>query len=137
MIFLINLPFNVSAQNADIVVSDEWARPIIIVGRPGGAYFNIENKGDVDDKLMSVSSSVSPRVEMHEHTMKDGVMKMSKVDFIEVSAGKTITLEPGGYHIMLFETVKKYAPGDEIDLILNFEKAETIEKTVKVLAKNP
>ncbi|MBT5187520.1 MAG: copper chaperone PCu(A)C [Kordiimonadaceae bacterium] len=137
LIFLISLPFAANAEDEDIVISKEWARPILIAGRPGGAYFLIENKGNEDDKLISLSSSISPRVEMHEHTMKDGVMKMSKVEAIEVSAGGSTELKPGGYHIMLFDTANKYGVGDEIDLKLNFEKSGTIDATVKVLAKQP
>ena len=137
LIFLITVPFSAIAADGDIVISKEWARPILIAGRPGGVYFLIENKGSADDKLISLSSSISPGVEMHEHTMKDGVMKMSKVDAIEISAGGSTQLKPGGYHIMMFNTDNKYGVGDEIDLKLNFEKSGTIETTVKILARQP
>lgn len=134
---LITLPLDVQAQQSDIIISDQWARPIIIAGRPGSAYFHIENKGAEADRLVNVTSSVSPRLEIHEHTMKDGVMKMGQVDGIDVPAGGSVELKPGGYHIMIFESTRKYAPGDEIDLMLTFEKAGTIEKTVPVMTKQP
>ena len=134
---LLTMPMVSNAQQGDIVVSGEWARPILIAGRPGGAYFHIQNNGGDADKLINVTSSVSPRVEIHEHTMKDGVMKMSQVMALEVPAGGSVELKPGGYHIMIFETTSKYGPGDTIDLKLNFEKAGIIEKTVKVMAKQP
>ncbi len=131
------VPFTVFSADSEIIVSGEWARPILIEGRPGSAYFHIENKGDTVDKLVSVTSSVSPRVEIHEHTMKDGVMKMSQVPSIDIPASGTVELKPGGYHIMIFETSTKYELGDEIDLNLNFEKAGEIKKTVKVMAQPP
>ena len=131
------MPFTAFSADNEIIISGEWARPILIEGRPGSAYFHIENKGDVVDKLVSVTSSVSPRVEIHEHTMKDGVMKMSQVQSIDIPASGTVELKPGGYHIMIFETSTKYEPGDEIDLNLNFEKAGEIKKTVKVMAQPP
>lgn len=134
---LFTMPMVSNAQEGDIVVSGEWARPILIAGRPGGAYFHIQNNGDNADKLISVTSSVSPRVEIHEHTMKDGVMKMSQVMALDVPAGGKVELKPGGYHIMIFDTATKYGPGDTIDLKLNFEKAGTIEKTLQVMAKQP
>ena len=74
---------------------------------------------------------------MHEHTMKDGVMKMSQVMSIDVPAGGTVELKPGGYHIMLFETANKYGPGDKIDLTLKFESGLTVAKELNVLTKQP
>jgi len=137
IVALIMLPIGATAQQGDLVVSDEWARPILIAGRPGGAYFTIKNNSSADDKLVGVMSSVSARVEMHEHTMKDGVMKMSQVMSIDVPAGGEVELKPGGYHIMLFETKSKYGPGDKIDLTLKFESGATIEKELAVMAKQP
>lgn len=134
--FLMSVPFVASAQEDDIVVSGEWARPILIAGRPGGAYFHIKNNGAEADKLVSATSSISPRVEVHEHTMTDGVMKMSQVEGgLEIPAGGDVELKPGSYHIMMFDTDNKYGPGDKIDLKLEFEKAGTVEKTLGVRAR--
>jgi len=134
--FLMVIPFVASAQESDIVVSSEWARPILIAGRPGGAFFNVKNNGSEADTLIAASSSISPRVEIHTHTMTDGVMRMSQVEGgLEIPAGGEVQLKPGSYHIMMFETDNKYAPGDKIDLKLQFEKAGTIEKTVEVRAR--
>ena len=137
IIVLITVPLTVQAEQSDIIVSAVWARPILIAGRPGSAYFHIENNAGVADRLTSVTSTISPRLEIHEHTMKDGVMKMGQVDFIDVPASGSVELKPGGYHIMIFESTKKYVPGDEIDLTLTFEKAGAIEKIVKVMTKQP
>lgn len=136
-LFLLATQFNAYAEQGDMVISKQWARPILIAGRPGGAYFHIQNNGSADDKLISVTSSLSPRVEIHEHTMKDGVMRMSQVDYIEITAGNGVQLKPGGYHIMIFNVKHTYAPGDKIDLTLNFEKSGSVEKTLTVLAKAP
>ncbi len=132
---LFSLQLNANAQESDIVITNEWARPILIAGRPGSAYFNIENKGNEADKLVSVTSVVSPRLEIHEHTMKDGVMKMGQVEYIEISAGGRVELKPGGYHIMIFDASSKYEVGDQIDLTLHFEKAGSISKTFNVLSQ--
>lgn len=130
------IPFAAKAEEGDIVVSSEWARPILIAGRPGGAFFNVKNNGAEADKLVGASSSISPRVEIHTHNMVDGVMKMRQVEGgIEIPAGGEVELKPGSYHIMLFETDNKYAPGDKIDLKLQFEKAGMIEKTLEVRAR--
>lgn len=133
---LLGMPFAANAQSGGVAVTDEWARPILVAGRPGGAFFNIKNNGKEADKLVGASSSISPRVEIHTHSMVDGVMKMRQVEGgLDIPAGETVELKPGSYHIMMFETNNKYAPGDKIDLKLEFEKAGTIEKTLEVRAR--
>lgn len=133
---LLGIPFAANAQSGGVAVTDEWARPILVAGRPGGAFFNIKNNGTEADKLVGASSSISPRVEIHTHSMVDGVMKMRQVEGgLDIPAGETVELKPGSYHIMMFETNNKYAPGDKIDLKLEFEKAGTIEKTLEVRAR--
>lgn len=124
------------SQVKDVTIEGAWARPILIAGRPGGAYFHVKNNGTEADRLIAASSSISPRVEIHQHTMKDGVMKMSKVEGgLVVPAGGEVELKPGGYHIMLFDTDNKYGPGDKFDLTLTFEKAGEIKKTLVVRAR--
>lgn len=134
---LSSIHINIHAQEGDLVISNEWARPILIAGRPGGAYLQIENTGDHDDKLLSVTSTISPRIEIHEHTMTDGVMKMSKVEYLEIKAKSSVELKPGGYHLMIFDTASKYEAGDQIDLTLNFESGNSIEKTLNVMKSKP
>lgn len=125
-------------QEGEIVITDEWARPVLIAGRPGGAYLIIQNNGSDADKLVSAEASIAARVEIHEHTMTDGVMRMSEVEGgIEIPAGEKVELKPGGYHVMMFETDGTYAPGDTIDLKLTFEKAGVIEKTLEIKARQP
>ena len=135
--------FAVNAEQIDISISrdisitDEWARPIIIAGRPGGAYFTIKNNNQETDSLINVTSSISQRVEMHEHTMKNGVMKMSQVSSIDIPTRGTVELKPGGYHIMIFEPHRKYTLGDSIDLTLEFESGIIIKKILEVHARQP
>jgi copper(I)-binding protein len=133
---LFTCSFTVSAQESDIEVSNEWARPVLIAGRPGGAYLHIKNNGDTADRLVSATASIATRVEIHEHTMTDGVMRMAQVmGGLEVPAGGEVELKPGGYHIMMFNTDNKYAPGDKFDMTLTFEKAGEIKKTLVVRAR--
>ena len=126
------------AQSSDIEISGEWARPVLIAGRPGGAFFTIENKGSEADRLVSAEANIASRTEIHNHTMTDGVMRMAEVEGgLEIPAGGKVELKPGSYHIMMFETDNKYGPGETIDLKLNFEKAGTIEKTLEIKARQP
>ena len=87
-------------------------------------YFELTNHG-ADDRLVSISSPVSPRVEMHTHLNENGVMKMRKIDGLDLPAGETVTFKPGSYHIMMFKTVMSDAETD-VSLTFNFETAPSV-----------
>lgn len=63
-----------------------------------------------------------------------GMMKMQPVDKIEIPAGGTVKLEPGGYHVMMLDMGKTLNPGDTIEVTLTFEKAGTKKVTAEVRA---
>lgn len=139
-IFLVILSAHIGvyAQETDIAISGEWARPVLVAGRPGGAYMMISNNGAEADRLISATASIASRVEIHEHTMTQGVMRMGEVKGgLAIPAGGTVELKPGGYHIMMFETDNTYGIGDKIELKLTFEKAGTIEKILEIKARQP
>lgn len=116
------------AWAAQISVTDAWVRATM-PGQPvGGAYMQI--RSDADARLIGVSSSVVPRVEVHEMTMDDDMMRMREVKAIDLPKGKTVSLEPGGFHIMLMNLKKPIAAGDSIPLTLVIEsdgKRQTVE----------
>jgi len=123
-----------AAWAANISVTDAWARATM-PGQPvSGAYMQIQ--ADADARLLSVSSSVVPRVEVHEMNMDGGVMRMREVKSIELPKGKTVSLEPGGFHIMLMNLKKPIAAGDVIPLTLIVESGGKQQKVeVKAVAR--
>ncbi|WP_324779695.1 copper chaperone PCu(A)C [Thiobacillus sedimenti] len=125
-----------SAWAANLAVTDAWARATV-PGQPvSGAYMQI--RSDADARLVGVTSTAVPRVEVHEMSMDGGVMRMREVKAIELPKGKTVSLEPGGYHIMLMNLKKPIAAGDVIPLTLVIEadgKRQTVE--VKAEARAP
>lgn len=117
-----------SAWSATISVTDAWARSTVPGQQVSGAYMQIQS--DADARLVGVSSPAIPRVEMHEMKMDGGVMKMREVKAIELPKGKTVSLQPGGYHVMLMNLEKPIAAGDRIPLTLVVEsggKKQTVE----------
>lgn len=125
------------AGDTDISVSAAWARPTILMNRPGAAYFMLHNRGDVADRLISVSSPMTARIELHVHKHDDGVMRMMQVDSIPIPARSRTEVAPGGYHLMLFGLKKKLNMGDELPLTLTFEHGRAISVTAKVMKKAP
>ena len=101
--------------------------------RPTAAYVTISNDGTEADRLVGASSSEFDSAELHNVTMQDGIMKMFPVEGIDLPAGDTTELAPGGYHIMLFGAKKLFKPGDEFPLTLTFEKAG--EATIQAMVE--
>ncbi len=98
----------------------------------GAAFLQIENKG-ADDALLSASSPVASKVEIHTMTMEGDVMKMRALPQVELNAGQKLDMKPGsGVHLMLMGLKKPLAVGDKFALTLVFRKAGKLEATVEV-----
>ncbi len=110
----------------DLVIKHPWARPTPPVADAGAAYFIVDNSRGADDRLLSAEADISQRVELHTHLMEGDVMMMRKVDTIEMPAGQTVALQPGGLHIMFIGLQAPLVEGDRFPLTLNFEKAGAV-----------
>ncbi len=115
----------VQAKAGQLSIGNATAR-FLIEGRPGAVFLSIDNKGG-DDKLIAASSALSARVELHTHTMDNGVMKMRPVEAIEIPANSKTELKSGGYHIMMFDVETMPEMGATVPLTLTFEKAGTVQ----------
>ncbi|HTO31302.1 MAG TPA: DUF1775 domain-containing protein [Pararhizobium sp.] len=99
----------------------------------GGGGFTVKNEGSEDDILLSVESPAAGRVELHEMTMQNDVMKMRKLEGgIAVPAGQTVELKNGGLHLMFMDVMKPFVEGDTIPVTLTFEKAGKVELMLPV-----
>lgn len=121
---------------ADVRVTDAWARATVPGQKVSGAYMNIQS--DTDARLVSATSAAVPRVEVHEMKMEGDVMRMREVKFIDLPGGKAVSLEPGGYHIMLMNLKQPIKAGEIVPIVLTIEsggKRQTVE--VKAAARAP
>ena len=117
----------------DLVISQAWSRATPNGAKIGAGYLTIENKGATADKLVGVSGDVSPRIEVHEMSMNNGVMKMRPVDGgLTIDPGKTVKLGPGGFHLMIMDLKNPLKQGDKLPLTLQFEKAGKVAVTLDV-----
>jgi copper(I)-binding protein len=117
----------------DLEISGAFARATLPNAPVGGAFLTITNTGMSDDRLVSASSPVAGVTQLHEMKMEDNVMKMAELpDGIPVPAGQTVTLGPGGLHIMLMDLRRPLVEGTTVPLTLTFEKAGTIEVQVAI-----
>lgn len=90
------------------------------------AFLSISNSGTEADRLLRVESNLAETVELHLSEMKDGVMMMRPVEGIDLPAGATVELKPGGYHIMLINLKQELKPLEKYPLTLVFEKAGSL-----------
>jgi len=116
-----------SASVVSPTISGVWVRPPIGPERPAAGYLTIVGHPDVGDALVAAESAVAASVEIHQ-TMTDasGMSAMHPVDRIDIPAGATVVLEPGGYHLMLMGVSGALEPGESVELILTFETAGTV-----------
>jgi copper(I)-binding protein len=113
-------------------ISNAFARATPPGAKVAGAFMSIENQGKETDRLVSASSPVAGLVEIHEMAMDGGLMKMRAVKGIDLKPGATVELRPGGYHVMLEDLKQPLKQGEQVPVLLTFEKAGTVEIKVKV-----
>jgi len=114
-------------KHGGIMVEQPWARASAGPAKAGAAYMTLANMGNEADRLIDVKSELAARTEMHNHIMENGVMKMRKVDGIEVAPGTPTALQPGGLHIMFLGLKKPFVEGEKLPLTLVFKNAGVIK----------
>jgi hypothetical protein len=128
VVFLLAAP---PAWSGEISVKDQWVRQ----NPPGtsvtAAYMVIENASSAGDELLEASCSCSAAASLHVTEMRDDSMAMKEVASIEIPAGGSVALSPGGYHVML-----EGLSGDmkeSVILELKFRSGARISVTAPVL----
>ncbi|WP_048648626.1 DUF1775 domain-containing protein [Nitratireductor soli] len=117
----------------DLKITTAWARAMLPGQPSGGGYLTIENTGAADDRLLSVASPSAGRVEVHTMEMNNDVMVMRPVEGgLAIPAGETVTLKPGGLHMMFMEVTAPFKEGAAVPVTLEFEKAGAVELELKV-----
>jgi periplasmic copper chaperone A len=120
------------AGGTEIQIFDAWARPTPPGAQVGAVYFAVKNRGGQDDQLLSVASAVAASVQIHETQTVKGVMQMRPVTSVNCPAGSTVTVAPGGLHVMLLGLKQPLAAGSRFDLALRFRNAGSLTLQVPV-----
>lgn len=100
----------------------------------GGAFLTIKNQGTTSDKLVSARTPAAGTVQIHSMSMDGGVMRMREIGALDVAAGTTVALQPGGYHLMLLDLKQPLVAGSKLPMTLTFEHAGSIKVDVEVEA---
>ncbi|WP_415760649.1 copper chaperone PCu(A)C [Pseudomonas sp. LT1P18] len=127
---LLGMAWQVSAQSQ---VNNAWVRATVAGQPSSGAFMTLQ--ADTDSKLISVQSPVAKLVQIHQSSMKDDVMSMQQVESVALPAGKPVSFDPHGYHIMLMDLTAQIKEGDTVPLTLTVENAKGEKETIKVEAQ--
>ena len=121
-----------TAPSSALDVQQVWARATPAGARTGAIYLTVVNGTGADDKLVGASTPAAREAQLHTMIDEGGIMKMRPLASIEIKAGATVTLKPGGTHVMLLGLQKPLKPGTSFPLTLEFEKSGKREVTVSV-----
>lgn len=120
-----------SPHHPSIEVEQPWARATASA-TVGAVYMTIHERSNVPDKLVAATSPVAESIEVHAHTMEDGVMRMRRVTAVDVAPSSPATFAPGSLHLMLVGLKHSLVRSQTFPLSLTFQNAGTVEVTVTV-----
>ncbi len=117
-----------------LTLSNLWARATPPKAPTGAGYLTIANQGGDADTLIAVSTPAAETSELHIMEVKDGIMTMHPVaGGIKIPAGETVTLGPGGYHLMFIRLKHDLKQGEMLPVTLTFAKAGTVEAMLPIM----
>ncbi|HRO51280.1 MAG TPA: DUF1775 domain-containing protein [Hyphomicrobium sp.] len=122
-----------TAKSGALAIEGAWARATPHGAKVGAGYLTILNTGSTADTLIAISAPVAGKSEVHDMTMTDGVMRMRALpEGIEIPAGGTVTLAPGGKHLMFMDLKEPLVAGASLPVTLTFKNGGTVEATFPI-----
>lgn len=117
---------------AQVRVSDPWVRATVPRQQVSGAFMRLSSSRDM--RLVEARTPVAGVVEIHEMAMDKGIMRMRPVPGVNLPAGKTVELKPGGYHVMLMDLKRQLKEGESVPITLVIEGKDGKRETLEVKA---
>jgi copper(I)-binding protein len=117
-----------------ITVADAWVRPALVSGNTA-AYMRITNHTDTPITLTSITADFAGIVQIHQTVVENDMAHMQHLENgMRIGAGETLTLQPGGYHVMLMNVQQALNEGETVSLGLTFDNGETL--TIEAEVRN-
>ena len=121
-----------------LLIGDPWARGVSDVAPECGGFFTVTNKSGTADRLVSASSSLAERIEIHAIKVVGGDIKMRPLpDGLRIPAETTLTLKPRGYHLLLLGLKAPLTKGESLPVTLLFDEAGSVELELVIRAPGP
>ncbi len=121
---------------ADIIVDNAYVPQVPPGSMAYAAYLSITNSGAEARTVVGISSPVFGMTHLHHTMMKDGVSSMKSMDKLVIEPGNTVTLQPGGMHIMLMKPAEDVMAAGMVPIKLEFKDGEIIEFNVSIRTLN-
>ncbi len=120
-------------KSNDLMIHNPYVRATPPHSQTSAAFMHIMNTSAKERVLVSATTFVADRVELHTNIKEAEIMKMRQVDSFEIPANGSVSLKPGGLHIMLFDLKKSLKEGDSVKISLTFANGQ--EKTIDAPVK--
>jgi copper(I)-binding protein len=116
----------------EVKVEDAWVRGTVAQQKATGAFMRLTPSANA--RLVAAESPVAGVVEIHEMAMEKDVMRMRQIPGLDLAAGRTTELKPGGYHVMLMDLKQPLQAGQNVPITLVFEDAARQRFTQQIAA---
>lgn len=117
-------------------IGDPWARGESDAAPQCGGFFTVTNKGGTADRLVSASSRLAERIEIHAIKVVGGDIKMRPLpDGLRIPPETTLTLKPRGYHLLMLGLKEPLAKGKSLPVTLVFDEAGSVE--IELVVRDP
>ena len=121
-----------AAYAQSVKVENAWARATVPGQKTGSVYVDLTSSADA--ALVAAGSPLAARTELHSMTMDGGVMRMRALPKVDLPAGRTVRLAPGGIHVMLVDLKQPLKAGDKVPLTLSVQSPGMSLTTLKIEA---
>lgn len=118
---------------AELQVTDAWARETVPGTNTSALFATVENTALKSVQLVAVQVDGVEKAELHAHKESGGMMRMRRVASIDIGARATVTLAPGGYHVMLFQLSKPLRADTSVGVTFQFSNGDKVRTEAKVL----
>jgi len=127
---LLTLASAAAVAQTQVEVKDAWVRATVQQQKTTGAFMQLNAKQDA--RLVEVRAPIASTVEIHQMSMENNIMRMRAVAGIDLPAGKSVELKPGGYHIMLINLKQQIKDGDLVPVTLVVEGKDKKRQTIEL-----
>ena len=117
---------------AELTISEARIKSPLPGQTVSAGYFEATNTGAETISIVGVSSDSAPRLEIHTHKEEDGMMRMVKLDQVDIEPGQSLTFVEGGHHLMVFEPDYKTLASGEFDFIFELDDGSQVEVIASV-----
>ena len=123
-----------SPGRGEVYITDPWIRAAPPTATVLAGYLAISNHGDEPAVVVAVETPLAARVELHTTVVEDDVARMRRLERLEIAPGETVTLSPGGLHLMLLQPARVPAAGERVALRLTLADGRSLEVEAEVRA---